>query len=392
MAVIFPARTVSEMSSMMGGPPYPAVSPSVRSTTSGSSVMALVHPEIGVDHPGVAAQTGKRSLGDDLAEVHHHHLMAGSLDEREVVLDHDHGAALRRELADCLADPRAEHGVNASHRLVQDDQLGLGGGDAGEFEQPFLAAAQPHREFVLELRELEALQDGPDGGPLRPFLATDPAGAGQRAPEGLISEPAPRQQDVVHDGQVPPLARRLERPDQPEPGDNVGTFADERLAGEPDAAGVRSPEPGHEVDDGALARAVRPDKSGHLTLGNREGAVPHRVDAAEGLGQVLDLEQRGAHPAPPSSAACPSGAPSRAAPAAAGGEGTLATATTGPGDRWSAGTGSRSSPGRSRKSPSGRNRSIRMIMRPMRIWRIAGPKSGRDAGDGRYRVSSMNPI
>src|SRR6266851_5197440 len=289
MAVIFPARTVSEMSSMMGGPPYPAVSPSVRSTTSGSSVMALVHPEIGVDHPGVAAQTGKRSLGDDLAEVHHHHLMAGSLDEREVVLDHDHGAALRRELADCLADPRAEHGVNASHRLVQDDQPGLGGG-------------------------------------------------------------------------------------------------------EPDAAGVRSPEPGHEVDDGALARAVRPDKSGHLTLGNREGAVPHRVDAAEGLGQVLDLEQRGAHPAPPSSAACPSGAPSRAAPAAAGGEGTLATATTGPGDRWPAGTGSRSSPGRSRKSPSGRNRSIRMIMRPMRIWRIAGPKSGRDAGDGRYRVSSMNPI
>ena len=31
-------------------------------------------------------------------------------------------------------------------------------------------------------------------------------------------------------------------------------------------------------------------------------------------------------------------------------------------------------------------------MRPMRIWRTAGPKSGRDAGDGRNRVSSMKPI
>src|ERR1700730_3351969 len=118
MAAIFPARTVSEMSSMMGGPPYPAVSPSVLSTTSGTtsggSLMALVHPEIGVDHPGVVTQAGKGALGDDLAEVHHHHLMAGLLDEREVVLDHHDRAALGRELPHGLADPRAEHGVDAS--------------------------------------------------------------------------------------------------------------------------------------------------------------------------------------------------------------------------------------------------------------------------------------
>src|SRR5580704_9969366 len=299
MAVIFPARIVSEMSSMMGGPPYPAVSPSVLSTTSGSSLMALVHPEIGVDHPGVAAQAGERPLGDDLAEIHHHHLMAGSLDEREIVLDHDHGPALHRELPDRLADPRAKHGVDATHRLVQDDQPGLGGGYAREFEQPFLAAAQSHREFVLELCELEALQDGPDDGPFRLFLAPDPAGAGQGSPERLVSEPAPRQQDVVHDGQVAPLAGRLERPDQPEPGDDVGTLAHKRLTREPDAAGVGPAKPGHEVDDGALARAVRPDQPGYLTLGHREGAIPHRIDTTEGLSQVLDLEQRGAHPGPP---------------------------------------------------------------------------------------------
>src|SRR5215472_3911844 len=127
MAVIFPARTVSEMSSMIGGPPYPAVSASVLSTT---SAMALVHSEIGADHPGVVTQAGKRTLGDDLAEVHHDHLIAGFLDEREIVLDHDDGAALARELSDGLADPRAEHGIDASHRLVQDDQPGLRGGDA----------------------------------------------------------------------------------------------------------------------------------------------------------------------------------------------------------------------------------------------------------------------
>src|SRR5579862_2926076 len=139
MAVIFPARTVSEMSSMIGGPPYPAVSRSVLSTASGGSAMALVHPEVGVDHPGVVAQAGKWSLRDDLAQVHYDHLMAGSLDEREVVLDHDDGAALVRELPNGLPAARgAEQGVDA-HRLVQNDDPRVCGGDAGKFEQPLLA-------------------------------------------------------------------------------------------------------------------------------------------------------------------------------------------------------------------------------------------------------------
>ena len=243
-----------------------------------------------------------------------------------------------------------------------------------------------HRELVPELGELKALQDGPDGGPVGLLRAADPAGAGHGAPEGLAGEPAPRQQDVVHDGQVAPLARRLERPDQPEPGDDVGTLADDRLAGEPDAAGVRPAEPGHQVDHGALARAVRPDQADHLAFGNREGAVPNGMDAAEGLGQVLDLEQRGAHPGPPSSAACPSGVRSRAAlaewprlrpPGPLNAAGVAAVPLAARGECLDpAGCGAPadpslpvSSPGRSRKMPSGRNRSIRMIIRPMRTWR-----------------------
>src|SRR5258708_42919 len=131
IAVIFLAWTASETSSMIGAPPYPAVTPSARSTTSaGCSFMAQVHPEIGVDHPGVVPQASKRALRDDLAEIHHHHLVAGPLDERQIVLHHDHRGALSRELPDRIADPCAEHGINSAHRLVQDDQARLGGGDA----------------------------------------------------------------------------------------------------------------------------------------------------------------------------------------------------------------------------------------------------------------------
>src|SRR5260370_42462726 len=157
MGAISPGRSASEMSWMMGGPPYPAVSPSVLSTISGTvsgtiaggSRMALAHPEIGVDHPGVVTQAGKRPVGDDLAEIHPHHLMAGLLDEREVVLDHDDGAPLRRELPDRLADPRAEHRVDASHRLVPGDHPGAGGGDAGGIGQPPPAAPPPPPPVVL---------------------------------------------------------------------------------------------------------------------------------------------------------------------------------------------------------------------------------------------------
>src|SRR5712691_223458 len=137
---------------MIGGPPYPAVTPSARSTISAAgSLMALVHSEIGIDHPGVVAQAREWSLRDDLTEIHHHNLVAGLLDEREIVLDHDHGAAVVGEGLHGIADPRAEHWINASHRLVEDDQARLGGRDAREFEQPFLAAAQVHRPLVLQL-------------------------------------------------------------------------------------------------------------------------------------------------------------------------------------------------------------------------------------------------
>src|SRR5215831_11389510 len=81
-AAIFPGYTLSETSSMTGGPPYPAHTPAARSTGCGSScgpgcgagwsAMAEVHTQVGGDDPGVGAQPGERPLRDHLAEVHHH--------------------------------------------------------------------------------------------------------------------------------------------------------------------------------------------------------------------------------------------------------------------------------------------------------------------------------
>src|SRR5258707_10626249 len=111
-----------------------------------------------------------------------------------------------------MADPRAEHGIDASHRLVEDDHARLGGGYAREFEQSLLAAAQPHGKLVLELCELEALQDDPDGCPVRLLIAPDTAGMGDAAPQRPACALATRPHHTVHYREGWPLSPPLECP------------------------------------------------------------------------------------------------------------------------------------------------------------------------------------
>src|SRR5260370_39704345 len=121
---------------------------------------------------------------------------------------------------------------------------------------------------------------------------------GHAAPQGLACELATRQQHIVHDGEVAPLPRRLKCPDESEPRDNVRTLADQLLSRQPDAAGIRPPEAGHEINHRTLPRAVRSDEAGHLALRNRQSAFPYPVHAAERFRQSPALEQGLAAPAP----------------------------------------------------------------------------------------------
>src|SRR5215469_1126047 len=192
MAVIFPDSTASETSSTIGGPPYPAVTPSARSAGSPAvtgaarpaaswvpSFTAEIHAEVGVDDPRVVAQAGERSLRDDLTEVHHHDLVAGPLDERQVVLHDEHGAALVGEAADGFADPDAQHRVDAPHGLIEDDEPWLGGRNPGELQQPLLPAAEPDRALVRQVARLKPVQDRLRHRPVGIFLAADTAGPEQ---------------------------------------------------------------------------------------------------------------------------------------------------------------------------------------------------------------------
>src|SRR5260370_29265005 len=90
------------------------------------------------------------------------------LDEREIVLDHDHSAPLRRELPDGMADPRAEHGIDASHRLVADLDTRAGRGKGRAIADLLAAAPPPHGARVLFTPEVPVGAGGPDSRPCRP--------------------------------------------------------------------------------------------------------------------------------------------------------------------------------------------------------------------------------
>ena len=57
-------------------------------------------------------------------------------------------------------------------------------------------------------------------------------------------------------------------------------------------AGGQREQPADQVDDGALARAVRPDQAEDLALRDREIDIVDRAHAAEMLGQAFELKHR----------------------------------------------------------------------------------------------------
>ena len=148
------------------------------------------------------------------------------------------------------------------------------------------------------------------------------------------------------------------------------------------------PNPDTEVDDRALARAVRPDQADDLAFGTE------KVQFRTAWTPPKDLVRSSIS----SSAARSSRAPVVGLPAGRGLAGRAFPAVrrrapvrvaAGPVASRRRGGASRREPaplrpvgpGRSREDALGRNLSIRMIIRPMRTWRSAGPKSGRDAGE-----------
>ena len=75
------------------------------------------------------------------------------------MLDDDDGGTSGDKPLDRRNHAFAEHRVHSSHRLIEDYELRFGHPNAGELDEPLLAAAELPRALVDQLVETKLFQD-----------------------------------------------------------------------------------------------------------------------------------------------------------------------------------------------------------------------------------------
>src|SRR6185369_12723661 len=93
----------------------------------GSAGGDMVVTEVSLDHFFVLLHVGGRALGDLLAVIEHSHAVAQAHHQFHVVFDQQDGAVVLADPVDQLAQQDLFGGVHAGGRLVQGDQLRVGG-------------------------------------------------------------------------------------------------------------------------------------------------------------------------------------------------------------------------------------------------------------------------
>ena len=249
--------------------------------------------EVGGDHRRVALDLLRRPLGDDLAPIEHDDALAEAHDELHVVFDdQEREVEAGADVADHRHQLLGLLRVHPGGGLVEDEQVGLGGQRPGDLQAALLPVGQrrgallghvvqPHgaeqaHALVLHpglrLAELAGSEDGVEPGVLR----ADVVG-------GL---------DVLKDRHLLKEADVLERPGDPERGDAIGGEPGGRGAVDVDRALGRDVDPGDEVEDRGLARAVGPDEPDKLLGQDRDVEVGDRRQPAEALDDPFNLKKR----------------------------------------------------------------------------------------------------
>src|SRR6516164_7277252 len=117
--IVSPWRTSKEMPCSTWLSPYQALRSSIcRSAPS----VAMVGPHIGGADPLIGRDLGVAAFGENLAALQDRDPIAEIGDDREIVLDHHHGAPLG-DLAHEIDDARQVLAADAGHRLVEQQHL-----------------------------------------------------------------------------------------------------------------------------------------------------------------------------------------------------------------------------------------------------------------------------
>src|SRR5579875_811832 len=194
----------------------------------------------------------------------------------------DDAGVARAQAADQLEEPGHVALAEGGGRLVEIEDLGLLDDHAHDLDD-------------LPLREREVLDEGARIDVLDAERCQHRLSLVLHAPPVDEAEAAARlaaQQQVLGDAHPGEEGELLEhRPGAARMG-LVGTAQRDRLALDADLAPIGAQPSAHDLDEGALSRAVLADEGVHLARRGGKGGVREGADAAEGLGEPDGFDRR----------------------------------------------------------------------------------------------------
>ena len=267
--------------------------------------------EIGLDDDLVVANLLGRSLRDLPSLIEDDDVVGDVHDHPHVVLDEDDdGIRHLHHVEHVAADRLLLLEVHAPHRLVEEEDLGIGGEGAAELH-PFLETEReaPGRSGA-DLGDVEEVDDLLRPPPMLDFLAAGRAPEDAALEHPALHEHAAAEEDVVEHRHPCEEGDVLERAGDPVPGHLEGPAARDVGSVEQHSPGVRGIDPAHHVDEGGLAGSVGPDDGKDLPRLRGQGRFAQGEDAAERLRRIDDFKTI-AHPFRPESAGkgCPDAGP-----------------------------------------------------------------------------------
>ena len=232
--------------------------------------------QVGFDDGRVAHDVLRRALGDHLSEIQHQHALRQPHHHFQHVFDDDQ------------RDPRR---VDAAQDLGQRDGLGRiqAAGDLVQQQHARLGGQRPRQLHALLAGHVQL--GGPDAGAVRQphqLQHLHRFAARVRQP-GMTQQGA--HHGVLQHRHLAEAARDLISPHQPHRRHLLGALADHGLAVEHHRARGGLVVADQAIEQGALARAIRPDDGDDLAGLHRQRDVLVGHQAAEALGQILNVQQ-----------------------------------------------------------------------------------------------------
>src|SRR5213078_404381 len=230
-------------------------------------------------------QLGGRAEGLEPAARDDRDAIGDRLDVRQDVGREEHGHAVIAELEDEVADLLATERIEAAHRLVEHDQLGVvhqGLGQPGALQHALAELLEALAARAAQADLLDQLVGAPLAGPGR--HAEQPAGEIAQLADGEV---------VVEVGRLGEKADLAPRP-----------AAAERLAEQLRAAGGGADEAHQRADRGGLAGAVGADEAEDVAALDAERDAAQRLHLlagerrAVGLLEVANVDRQVRHAAP----------------------------------------------------------------------------------------------